>query len=279
MKKILFFITALVLLFSLACCSARIEESEEEVASVNAATEETKASNTVTVTFPEGFTVTRIAERLEENGVCSALDFINECNNREYLEEYGIDIPTPENRSFLLEGYLFPDTYEFYIGESASSAVRRFLSNFNSKYTDEMKERAAELGYTFDEILSLASIIEKETYFAEDLKKIASVLHNRLNSSSFPCLQCDVSKSYLRNYVEPYVTQERYEEIYPLYNSYTCKGIPEGPISSPSFAAVEAALYPESTDYYYFVTDKENKQSYYAVTYEEHLENCKKAGW
>ena len=119
-------------------------------------------SNVVRVTFPEGSTVSQIAILLEENGVCSAADFMAEANNPLNLEGFGFEIPDQGNRAFLLEGYLFPDTYDMYIGESTSSVIKRFLENFNERWTDEYKKRAEELGLTTSEVLTIASIIQKE---------------------------------------------------------------------------------------------------------------------
>ena len=122
----------------------------------------TEDPNIATVTFPEGYTVTEIAEKLEENSVCSAEDFLYAVNNPsdELLEKLGID--NRYERIFTLEGYVFPDTYEFYKGESASSVLSRFTDNYLSKITESDKQRAAELGYDMDEILTIASIIQEE---------------------------------------------------------------------------------------------------------------------
>lgn len=229
------------------------------------------------MTFPEGFALTQIAQRLEENGVCSAADFIEECGDTAYLDLYGIEIDNVQDRSFLLEGYLYPDTYDFYIGENVSSVVKKFLNNTKSKLSADMYARCEETGHSMDEILTLASIIEKETFYESEKKNVSSVLHNRLRSPSFPSLQCDVTISYLERYVKEYVSEERYDELKLLYNTYKCKGLPAGPIANSSISSVEAALDPANTSWYYFVTDSD-KNYYYAETWQQHVENCKKAG-
>ncbi len=234
-------------------------------------------SNVVRVTFPEGSSVSQIAQLLEENGVCSALEFMAEANNILNLEGFGFEIPNPEERAFLLEGYIFPDTYEFYRNESASSAIKRFLKNSAVKLDDEIIARCNELGYTLDEILTLASIIQEEAGNPAEMGKVSSVLHNRLESSVFPKLQCDVATFYLRDYIKPYVNEERYAELVELYNTYNCEGLPAGPITNSGIDAVRAALYPDETDYYFFVTDSEGAY-YYAETWAEHVENCDIAG-
>lgn len=231
----------------------------------------------VRLTFPEGSTVSEFAKILEGGGVCTAEEFLSTAQNADLLAEYGFEIPNPENRSFVMEGYLFPDTYDFYVGEGAESATRRFLKNSRSKLSDDIKARCAEIGYTLDEVLSLASIIQEEAGDPADMGKVSSVLHNRLNSSSFPKLQCDANSFYLRDSVKPYVSEERYETLLQLYSTYNCEGLPEGPITNSGIEAVNAALYPEETDYYFFITDSDNKYIY-AETYTEHLQNCEEAG-
>ncbi len=234
-------------------------------------------SNVVRVTFPEGSTISQIALLLEENGVCSAADFMAEADNPLNLEGFAFSIPNPQERAFLLEGYLFPDTYEFYRNESAASAIKRFLKNTQSKLTDEVEWRCEELGYTVDEILTLASIVQEEAGDPAEMGKVASVIHNRLSSRSYPKLQCDVATFYLRDYVKPHKTEQEYQTLTELYNTYNCYGLPAGPITNSGMDAVNAALYPENTDYYFFVTDSGGAY-YYAETWAEHLENCDIAG-
>lgn len=234
-------------------------------------------SNVVTVMFPEGSSVSQIADLLEKNGVCSAAEFMAEANNPLNLEGFNFTIPSRENRAFLLEGYLFPDTYEFYRNESASSAIKRFLKNTQLKLTAEIRAECDKLGFTLDEILTLASIIQEEAGNPSEMGKVSSVLHNRLQSKKYPRLQCDVTAHYLRDCVKPYTDETRYEELVELYNTYNCDGLPAGPITNCGIDAVKAALYPENTDWYYFVTDS-NGVYYYAETWSEHLENCEIAG-
>lgn len=234
-------------------------------------------SRTVRVTFPEGFSISQIAQRLEENSVCSAQEFIVAANDPSLYEEYPLlgEIEKRENRTFIAEGYVFPSTLDFYRGESPKKALRRFLSVTERNITQEMKDRAEELGYTLDEILTIASIIQKEAGLKEEMVKVSSVLHNRLKAH-YTHLGFDVTIHYLNRYVIPFIDgdTERYNEF---YNTYKCNGLPVGPICNPGMDAIEAALYPEDTPYYFFVTDKENNY-YYAETYDEHLKNCEKVG-
>lgn len=269
MKARFFVLICLSVLLCLASCSV---EQENTVTSPPTTTQ----SNVVRVVFPEGCTVAEMAELLESNGVCPAADFIAAARNSENLAAIPGEITNPEERPFLLEGYVFPDTYDFYRNESAQSALDRFLKNMRSKITDEMLLRADELGYSLDEIITIASIIQEEAGDKAQMGKVSSVLHNRLNSSSYPRLQFDVGTFYLRESVKPNVT-ENYEQYVDLYNTYICLGLPAGPITNPGIEAINAALYPEDTDYEYFVTDTLGNY-YYAETWSEHQANCKKAG-
>lgn len=242
-----------------------------------AAQTEPTASLTVRVTFPEGSTVTQIAAKLEENGVCSAAAFLAAAQNPAALADRGFEIGNASERPFVCEGYVFPDTYDFYRGEDAATALGRFLKNAAKKYDDSLRARCAQAGYTLDEILTLASIIQEEAGDPAEMPKVSAVLHNRLNSPDFPKLQCDVATFYLREAVKPNVDAAAYEAYVPLYNTYQCTGLPAGPITNPGMDAVNAALSPADTDDYFFITDADGVY-HYAETWEEHQENCARAG-
>ncbi|MBQ8028629.1 MAG: endolytic transglycosylase MltG [Clostridia bacterium] len=275
MKKFLLITFVLSLIF-LSGCSKGLTPAPSEAASE----EETTALPVVTITFPEGMTAVEIAEKLEENGVCSAEDFMAEVMNVEEIREafsFAKEINT-ENKAFYLEGYIFPDTYEFYLGESAKTAISRFLKNTEAKLSADLRQRATELGYSLDEVIILASIIQSECGFPNEVKRVSSVLHNRIESADYGRLQCDVTINYINNFVSssPYLSEntERFKE---LYNTYKCKGLPAGAICNPGLDAIEAALYPDETNYFFFVTDKDWNY-YYAETYSEHKENCRRVG-
>lgn len=275
MKKSILLLLCVVLLLALTGCSQKdvIDKTKDLLMK-----ETTK--NTVSVTFPEGYTVTQIAELLEENGVCSSADFLLAVNDISELDYSFVKyIENTDKRAFALEGYIFPDTYEFYFNESASKALSRFLSNTEKKLTDEMYQKAETLGYTMDEIITIASVIQKEAGLKAEMNKVSSVLHNRLNDS-YNKLECDVTINYLNKYVIPYIAEEDSEKYNEYYNTYKCKGLPAGAICNPGIEAINAALEPADTKYMFFVTDKtDTEKYYYAETYEEHLDNCKKAGW
>ena len=278
-KKIIYIIALLLALATLTSCIGKVD-----IPFVTTKPAETAPTEplTVTVTFPEGLTVVQMAERLEENKVCSASEFIALTNNYEYIQTLGYSftelITEPKNRAFYLEGYIFPDTYEFYKNESPERALNRFLDNTERKLTAEYKERAENLGYTLDEIITLASIVQEESFTNASVKNVASVLHNRLRSPSFSRLQCDVTIHYINDYVSNSTHLSGDTSIYAkLYNTYKCSGLPAGPITNPGIAAIEAALYPAETDYYYFVTDSEWNY-YYSSTYAQHKAKCRELG-
>lgn len=141
-----------------------------------------------------------------------------------------------------------------------------------------MYDKAKTLEYSIDEIITIASVIQKEAGLKAEMNKVSSVIHNRLNDS-YNKLECDVTINYLTKYVIPYLESDtdRYNEY---YNTYKCNGLPAGAICNPGIEAINAALEPAETKYMFFVTDKTDPSIYYyAETYKEHLQNCKTAGW
>lgn len=236
-------------------------------------------TNVVTVTFPEGYTVYQMGDLLEQNNVCSKADFLLVANT----PVEGIEITNPEDRIFLLEGYLFPDTYEFYFDEDPSVVIQKFIDNYNAKVTPEIKQKAADLGFTMDEMLTLASIIQKECdHDIEECKKVSSVFHNRLENSRQSYLGSDVTYFYIKNIADFLGGRgsEKYEyflDRYYTYNNYR-KGLPAGAICNPGIKAIVAAVEPAETDYYFFLTDESGKDFYYGETYQQHLANGKEAG-
>ena len=283
MKKLICVLLALAFLFAFTACKDK--KLDQDVIGDEIERTETEAeteSPSVKVTFPEGFTIVQIAERIEENGVCPAADFIKAAQDVEYFRvNYGyafLDGIDEEKTAFHLEGYVFPATYEFYRGEKPQSAVNRFLSAFSGRFSDEMKAKAEENGMSVNEVVILASIIQKECGFVSEMKNVSSVFVNRLKSPSYGKLQSDVTINYVNNYI----TESSYLEgdtarFAELYNTYKCTGLPSGAICCPGLDALNAALDPADTPYYFFVTDKDNNY-YYAESYEEHLENCTECG-
>lgn len=230
---------------------------------------------TVTVTIPEGFTVSQIAERLEKNHVCDAEGFLDAVNNYDFTYYPLVaKIANTENRAFRLEGYLYPETYEFYTGDAPEDACGKFLRQTEASLTD-IDAQAQSKGYTLDEILTIASIIQKECGNIDEMNRISAVIHNRLDIGMR--LQCDVTINYIEDKVKPYIDGDK-DRYNALYNTYKCAALPAGPICNPSMAAIKAALSPDtSCDALFFFTDKD-KNYIYSNTYDEHTQKMADAG-
>lgn len=232
-------------------------------------------TETIRLTFPEGYTTADIINKLVDNEVCdrAALLSVIESTNFSYSLVSGLE--SKEQVPYRLEGYLFPDTYDFYIGQSASSTIETFLSNTEKNITEEYRKRAAEMGYSMYEILTIASIVQAEAGNNDQMATIASVIENRLkDKTNYPSLGCQSTSDYINNKVAPSLsstsahTSEYYLNYYNTNNNSTVVGLPQGPICNPGIAAIEAALYPEETDYYFFFHDT-NGNLYTASTYAE----------
>jgi UPF0755 protein len=231
---------------------------------------------TTRITFIEGSTLTECFKLLEENGVASYDSLMSVAQSTQFNNyEIYSQIPDDENRCFKLEGYLFPDTYDFFLDESPESVISRFLSNTDVKITDEMRQRATELGYTMDEIIIIASIIQAEGAFENDAATIAGIIYNRLEDGIK--LQMDSTYFYVEDDIASYVGEENTDSYKEIYDTYTCYSLPQGPVCNPGMFAINAALYPEETGYYYFCHDNTGN-TYYATNYSDHLANCRKAG-
>ena len=215
----------------------------------------------VRVTVIEGWSFMQIAEELERKGVCSRKDFYQAAQN--YTVK-SFTIPSSPNRCFKLEGYLFPDTYEFYKNDNPINVIRKMLNNY-----------AAKSGMPSDETLILASIIEREARSSKEMANVSSVFHNRLKAGMQ--LGADPTRDYVKNFITDNALVENAGKYAPLYNTYRCKALPAGPICSPSLRAIQAALYPSSTDYLYFFFGNDN-QNHYSKTYEEHNQKMKEFG-
>lgn len=234
--------------------------------------------DTVKISFPEGYTVDQIIEKLASNGVASSSALYGVIDSVEFIESYDFltYIQDREQRYHYLEGYLYPDTYEFYIGENPQSVINRFLKNFSEKWNENFASRCERFDYTMDEVLTVASILEKEAKDAEQMPLVASILYNRLESSSFEYINCDSTAKYIDNQKEKLVAAGRYVSLIKGYDTYQQMGLPVGPICNPGADAIDAALNPDSTDYYYFIHDKEGK-IYVASTLSEHQANLAEA--
>ncbi|MBR0349772.1 MAG: endolytic transglycosylase MltG [Clostridia bacterium] len=232
-------------------------------------------ADTIKLSFPEGWTVQQIFEKLEKNDVCESNKLYSTIRSN-YSYDFFAEIEDNNKRYLKLEGYLFPDTYDFFVGADTNYVIKKFLDNFESKWTPEYQARADKLGYSCDEIIIIASIIQKEAANSEQMKTISSVIHNRLNNGArFPTLGCDSTALYVTNYVTPVVGDAAGLNYYSYYDTRSNKGLPPGPICNPGMDAIKAALYPETTKYFFFAHDNSGK-IYLAETLDGHNTNLVK---
>jgi len=221
-------------------------------------------------TIPEGFNVEQIAERLENMGLVDKEDFLRLC--REYPQKSSFDFlrEVPAQVKYPLEGYLFPDTYEIGEDVSAEQIIRLMLRRFDEVFEEAFRQRAAQLGFSLHEIVTIASLIEKEARVAEERPLISAVFHNRLKSEKMPFLQSCATVQYILGETKAFLTYEDLEVESP-YNTYLYPNLPPGPIASPGREAILAALYPAEVDYLYFVYKEDGSgEHYFSRTLEEH---------
>lgn len=220
----------------------------------------------VRFTVPEGYELREIRALLDEEGIVAAADFdqaVIDFDKSEYA--FLKDIPKGATR---LEGFLFPDTYEVYVGEPATSILRRMLNRFAEVYTDELSARAKELGMTDFEVITLASVIEREAAKASEQAHVSSVFHNRLNSTQYPYLESCATVQYILKERKP-VLSIADTQIDSPYNTYQNPGLPVGPIAVPGEGAIRAALYPSDDDDYFFFAQPDGTHIF-SKTYAEH---------
>lgn len=249
---------------------------------------EKEYTETIEVTIPEGLSVAEIGELLEKNYVCRASDFEAYVKNKQNLFDFEEGLKTNSNRMFMLEGYLFPDTYEFYVVDYlkkdpnyntstwAEKAAKKMMNNFEGRITKKMKARMKEMGMTLDETIILASLIQREGTNEENMAMISSVFHNRLNDpETFPNLQSDATYTYITETIRPRTNasnKAQMQKIEAAYDSDHCVGLPVGAICNPGLEAITAALYPDDTNYYYFLAARDGT-FYWAETLEQHEQN------
>jgi UPF0755 protein len=234
------------------------------------------------VTFPEGMTYIQVKKALKNAGLTfdeSELDEYMNSSNMFVNYSFVSDVEADPERDFVLNGYLFPDTYDFDMNADADAIIRTFLRNMEVKLQPDYYERAKTLGMTMDEVMTLASLIQSETTDEKDMLFISAVFHNRLKSNdpSMRLLGSCASINFLREKDGlPSVWAATSADIMreSPYNTYKFEGLPPGPICMPGVDAIQAALYPEpNVNYLYFCATGINGGTAFAVTYEEHQKN------
>ena len=243
----------------------------------------------VKVVIPEGYNCKQIFALLEAKGVCPAAELEEAAANAK-LGEYWFLEGVERGTAYCLEGYLFPDTYQFYLGDDPVNVLNKLLRNFDRRYTDIMKAKLEVLNenlsqmmrshclsedyiakhqMTIREIVIIASMIEKETANNAESYNISSVIYNRLtNPGVYPFLNIDATLVYITGH-SPLTEEDK--KIDSPYNTYLYKGLIPGPISNPSQASLDAALDPENTEYHYYALDPSTGTHHFSKTYQEHL--------
>lgn len=286
-----------------------VNKGKDYQALINYMRSDMNRTDVVTVRFTEGMSIRQYAKLLEDNEVCSKDKFLEACNSDkfddyEFIEKIPAAKTAQKKREYKLEGYLFPDTYDFYVDENVDSVIEKFLANYRRKvyarkksvlgYDKKMTvaERAETINMTMDQVLTLASLIQAEAANKDDMYEISAILHNRLATMAnggmnangeghLSYLQLDSTKYY------PYLSLddiplEKKKTFKSKYNTYDIEGLPPGPICNPGLEAIEAALEVGDTQNYYFchksATDTEPAQAYYAETLEQHEKNKMEAG-
>jgi len=257
----------------------------------SALTEKTYQMIQVSVTIPEGYTTDQIIDLLVANGIGTKEGFKDAINNYPYKHEFVKlleQMGYPAERKYRLEGYLYPDTYFFYKDSDEYLVINKMLNNFNDKfwryYKTDFKEDIAKSGMTFDDIITLASMIQSEAKLFIDYEYISYVFHNRLNHpAEFPKLESDATIQY---FLTEHTRDLTYEQLHTdnPYNTYIYEGLPPGAISNPGFDALSAAIYPDkpvdesgnSINAYFFVSNRVGR-TYYAQTPAGHAANKARA--
>ena len=236
---------------------------------VNSMSARSGSRKTVSVTIPEGYTLDQIFSLLAQEGVStvSVLQKVSAEYDFKYSFLQGV---LPLGDYHRLEGYLFPDTYEFYMGGGENEAVQvlnKMILRFDQQFPDSMRQKAADMGYSVHQLVTIASLIEKETDGA-DQTAVASVIYNRLErptDETVGFLNIDASLVYAAG--RP-ITQDDYQTLDSPYNTYLNKGLPPGPIASPGMVSLNSALNPQSTNYYYYAVGDDNLHHYFRTNSE-----------
>lgn len=221
------------------------------------------------ITIVEGWTQSEIDKYLSAEMAFEQGDLIKYSKNFN-RKDWSFLTDKPKDAS--LEGYLYPDTYRVYKQTELDAVVARMLNNFDAKLTEDLRDEIKKQKKTIFEIVTLASIVEKEMFGYENRRVVAGIFYNRL-AVGMP-LQSDVTVNYItkKGMVRPTIADTK---INNPYNTYVNKGLPPGPVCNPSIEAIKAVIYAADTDFLYFLTS-ENGQIIFSKTYEEHLRNINK---
>lgn len=228
-------------------------------------------SNQESFTIPEGFSIYKIGKRLEEHGICTQAEFEDELENGEF--EYTF-LPKKISGKEKFEGYLYPDTYSISKNASAHDIIKACLDNYQDKYDKEIKNLVEKSGRSLEEVMKVASIVEREAVKSDERPLVAGVIYNRLNKDMK--LQMCSTVQYILKEDKP-VLSIADTEISSDYNTYINEGLPPGPICNPGMSSIKAAANPEKTKYIYFVvSSKLDGSMEYSSDYDEFLKDKEK---
>ncbi|GIM44655.1 aminodeoxychorismate lyase [Collibacillus ludicampi] len=232
--------------------------------------------NTVRFTVPEGFTLEQIADLLAKKGLANKETFIRVADSDSFDVPFLKEIPKTAGVKHRLEGYLFPDTYEIYKGTSEHEIIELMLKNFDTRLTPEMRAEIGKRGMTIPQVVTVASLVEREARVPKERPVIAGVIYNRLHSQPPMMLQVDATVQYVLGHKDELSLQDL--QIDSPYNTYKHFGLPPGPIASPGLDSLRAAIEPDHNDYLFYVTKKDGSgEHYFAKTYDEQLQNEKRS--
>lgn len=235
------------------------------------------SKSTQTVTIPEGYTIEQIIDVLVDNGLSTTDELTSQLQDGEFNYDFlPEDLGNDTNR---LEGYLFPDTYEFYLSDSADTIINKMLGNFKNKLDDDtdgesLRQLCEDQDMSVSDMVNIAAMVQKEAVNSEDMKMVSGVIHNRLdNAAAYPYLNIDATIQYAVGHLE--LTDEDMRSDNP-YNTYTYRGLPPGPICNPGYDAMMATVSPSEHDYYYYVANADASSHIYARTQEEQTANIRR---
>ena len=225
----------------------------------------------VMFTVPEGYTIELIAKKLEKEGICSEQEFL-QAVQQDYDYWFLDLVPANAEVKYRLQGFLYPETYAISEDMMAEDIVKVMLDQFDKKFTPEMRKRAEEIGKSVYEIVIEASIIERETMKNEEKKTVAGVIENRLEKEMRLEMCPTVLYPITNGIYDKNTVTYKDTDVESPYNTYRNKGLPVGPIASPDVLSMEAALYPEEHDYFFYHTDpnKNDGSHIFTTTYQEH---------
>lgn len=278
-------------LFKMYCQLAKVEEKEkisvgtfelntlyDYHALVGGMSATSSYRETTKVVIPEGYTCAQIFALLEEKGVCSAAELEAYASESEFADYWFLE-GVEKGHKYCLEGFLFPDTYEFYTNDTPKRVFIKFLNNFGNQFSNELKSQLDTLNSNLPvgvhlellDLITVASMIEKESAHSGESVNIASVIYNRLSSSSYPYLNIDATLVYALGGKTDLTDADK--QLDNPYNTYKYKGLPPGPIANPGMLSIKSALNPAETNYYFYALDpdSESREHQFFRTYQEHL--------